>query len=412
MPVQPLDVARTGPRRQLALIALTQVLALAVWFSASAVLPLLRVDWGLGTGGGVALTVAVQLGFVAGALTSAVTGLADRVRPERLFAAGALGSAGCTLLVATVAEGPLTGGVLRFLTGAGLALVYPIGMKLMASWFGARGRGLALGVLVGALTLGSLLPQLFVGLIGERWRAVLGVAAGCGAVAGLLAVALLRAGPHLAVGTPPRAAQALDGFRAARPRLVNLAYLGHMWELYALWAWATAWLTASRAEVAPGTSASAVALLALVAFGLCGAAGCVLAGWLAGRRGRAPVAAVAVATSGVCCLLSPWAWSWPTPALAVFVCVWGAAVIADSAMYSTLLSEVADRRWVGTALTVQTATGFLLTVVTISALPYLAELVTWRWTLVLLAAGPVVSVVALARFRALDAGHRAAARTT
>ncbi|OMQ14379.1 MFS transporter, partial [Modestobacter sp. VKM Ac-2676] len=107
-------------------------------------------------------------------------------------------------------------------------------------------------------------------------------------------------------------------------------------------------------------------------------------------------------TSGVCCLLSPWAWSWPTAALAVFVCVWGAAVIADSAMYSTLLSEVADRRWVGTALTVQTATGFLLTVVTISALPYLAELVTWRWTLALLAAGPVVSVVALARFRALD----------
>ncbi|MGY1751270.1 MFS transporter [Modestobacter sp. SYSU DS0511] len=411
MPGDPLDVARTGPYRQLALIALTQVLALAVWFSASAVLPLLRADWRLGTGGGVALTVAVQLGFVAGALTSAVTGLADRVRPERLFAAGALGSAGCTLLVATVAEGPLAGGALRFLTGAGLALVYPIGMKLMASWFGARGRGLALGVLVGALTLGSLLPQLFVGLIGERWRAVLAVAAGCGAVAGLLAVALLRAGPHLAVGTPPRAAQALDGFRAPRPRLVNLAYLGHMWELYALWAWAAAWLTASRAEVAPGTSASAVALLALVAFGLCGAAGCVLAGWLAGRWGRAPVAAVAVATSGVCCLLSPWAWSWPTAALAVFVCVWGAAVIADSAMYSTLLSEVADRRWVGTALTVQTATGFLLTVVTISALPYLAELVTWRWTLVLLAAGPVVSVVALARFRALDAGHRPAART-
>jgi len=393
----------TGPGPQLALIALTQVLALAVWFSASAVLPVLRRDWELGTAGAVALTVAVQLGFVVGALTSATTGLADRVRPERLFAAGASAAAACTLAVALLAHGPVVGTLLRFLTGAGLALVYPIGMKLMASWFGARGRGLALGVLVGALTLGSLLPQLLVGVLGDPWRAVLATAAGCGAVAALLAVSLLRAGPHLSVGARPRAAQAFDGFRAARPRLVNVAYLGHMWELYALWTWGAAWLTASRAVHDQSLSASRISLLVLVAFGVCGAAGCLLGGWAAGRWGRAPVAGVAVATSGVCCLLSPWAWSWPTGPLAVFVCVWGASVIADSAMFSTLLSEVSDRRWVGTALTAQTASGFLLTTVTISVLPYLADAVTWRWTLVLLAAGPVVSVAALVRFRALGA---------
>lgn len=392
-----------SPGPQLALIALTQVLALAVWFSASAVLPVLRRDWDLGTTGAVALTVAVQLGFVVGALASATTGLADRVRPERLFATGAGAAAGCTLAVAVLADGPGVAVLLRFATGAGLALVYPIGMKLMASWFGARGRGLALGVLVGALTLGSLLPQLLVGVLGDSWRTVLAAAAGCGAVAGLLALAALRTGPHLSVGARPRAAQALDGFRAARPRLVNLAYLGHMWELYALWAWASAWLTASRAVHDPSLDAAGIALLALVAFGVCGAAGCLLGGWAAGRVGRAPVAAVAVTTSGVCCLLSPWAWSWPTGLLAAFVCVWGAAVIADSAMFSTLLSEVSDRRWVGTALTVQTATGFLLTTVTISALPYLAQAVTWRWALVLLAAGPVLSVAALARFRRLGA---------
>ena len=394
-------LAAAGP--QLGLIALTQVLALAVWFSASAVLPVLREDWGLGTAGGVALTVAVQLGFVVGALVSATTGLADRVRPERLLAAGALAAAGCTAAVAVLADGPLVGTALRFLTGAGLALVYPIGMKLMASWFGPRGRGLALGVLVGALTLGSLLPQLLVGVLGDSWRAVLASAAGCGAAAALLAVTLLRAGPHLAVGARPRAAQALDGFRAARPRLVNVAYLGHMWELYALWAWGAAWLTASRAAHDPGLSSARISLLALGAFGICGAAGCLLGGWGAGRWGRTPVAGVAVATSGACCLLSPWAWSWPTGPLVVFVCVWGASVIADSAMFSTLLSEVSDRRWVGTALTVQTATGFLLTTVTISALPYLAEAAGWRWSLVLLAAGPVVSVAALVRFRRLSA---------
>ena len=399
---------RTAPRSaaagpQLAMVALTQVLALAVWFSASAVLPVLRRDWDLGTAGGVALTVAVQLGFAVGAVVSAATGLADRVRPERLLAVGALAAAACTLAVVVLADGPLVGTALRFLTGAGLALVYPIGMKLMASWAGPRGRGLALGVLVGALTLGSLLPQLLVGVLGDSWRAVLTAAAACGSAAGLLALTLLRTGPHLAVGARPRAAQALDGFRTARPRLVNLAYLGHMWELYALWAWASAWLTASRAVHDPGLSGARVALLVLAAFGVCGAAGCVLGGWAAGRFGRSAVATGAVATSGLCCLLSPWAWAWPTGLLAVFVCVWGAAVIADSAMFSTLLSEVADRRWVGTALTVQTASGFLLTTVTIAALPYLAQAAGWRWTLLLLAAGPVLSVAALARFRALPA---------
>jgi MFS family permease len=393
----------TAPGPQLALIALTQVLALATWFSASAVLPALRRDWELGTAGAVALTVAVQLGFVVGALVSATTGAADRVRPERLLAAGATVAAACTLAVAVLAQGPVAGTLLRFLTGAGLALVYPIGMKLMASWFGARGRGLALGVLVGALTLGSLLPQLLVGVLGDSWRAVLATAAGGGAAAALLAVSLVRAGPQLSAGARPRAGQAFDGFRAARPRLVNVAYLGHMWELYALWAWGAAWLTASRSVHDPTLGTARVSLLALTAFGVCGAAGCLVGGWAAGRWGRAPVAGVAVATSGVCCLLSPWAWSWPTGLLTVFVCVWGAGVIADSAMFSTLLSEVSDRRWVGTALTVQTATGFLLTTVTISALPYLAEAVTWRWALVLLAAGPVGSVAALVRFRRLGA---------
>jgi MFS family permease len=165
-------------------------------------------------------------------------------------------------------------------------------------------------------------------------------------------------------------------------------------------------MTSSRAAHDPALPAGRIALLALVGLGLCGAAGCVAAGWTAGRWGRAPVAAVAVAASGTCCLLSPWAYTWPTAAFAVFVCVWGATVIADSAMFSTLLSEVSDRRWVGTALTVQTATGFLLTTVTISALPYLADLVGWRWTLLVLAGGPAVSVAALRRFQSLTAADR------
>lgn len=394
---------------QLGLIALVQVLALAVWFSASAVLPQLRTAWDVGTLGSVLLTVAVQLGFVIGAVGSAVLGLADRYAPQRVLAVGASVAAVATVLTALVADGSATGSLLRLLTGAGLALVYPVGMKLMASWFGARGRGFALGVLVGALTLGSLLPHLFNGIFAEQWRLAMTAGAACSLLAAILAVALLRPGPHLAVGARPQAAQALTGFREVRPRLVNLSYLGHMWELYAVWAWSASWLVASREVHDPGVSAGRLAVLVLVAFGAVGAAGCVAAGWAGDRVGRAVVARVAVGTSGLCCLLTPWAFSWPTWALAVFCSVWGATVIADSAMFSTLLSEVSDQRWVGTALTVQTAAGFALTTVTISALPFVADLVGWRWTMLVLAPGPVLSVLALTRLLRTGTGVRTAA---
>lgn len=396
------EAAPTRASSQLGLIALVQVLALAVWFSASAVLPQLRAAWDVGTVGSVLLTVAVQLGFVLGAVGSAMLGLADRYAPQRVLAAGAAVAAAATALTAAVVDGAGVGIALRLVTGAGLALVYPVGLKLMASWFGAHGRGFALGALVGALTLGSLLPHLFTGIFGQNWRAAMTAGAASSLLAATLAVILLRPGPYLTVGARPQAAQTLTAFRVVRPRLVNLSYLGHMWELYAVWAWSASWLVASRAVYDPGVTAGALAVLVLVAFGVLGAVGCLVAGWAGDRVGRAPVARVAVATSGLCCLLTPWAYSWPTWALAVFCGVWGATVIADSAMFSTLLSEVSDQRWVGTALTVQTACGFALTTVTISALPFVADLVGWRWTMLVLVPGPLLAVLTLTRLRRTD----------
>jgi MFS family permease len=383
--------------RQLGFIAAVQVLAMATWFSASAVVPALRAEWGLTTAGATLLTVAVQLGFVTGALTAAVLNLADRVPAHRLVAVCALAASGATAAVAAFAHGPATAVPLRFLTGVALAGVYPTGLKLMTSWFD-RGRGLALGVVVAALTLGSALPQ----LIGAAlpWRAVLLVAAGAAAVAAAVAARLVRAGP-LAAPTPPfRPRYLLSLFRERGPRLANLGYFGHMWELYAMWTWLPAYLTASFA----GTGAPLpVGVAAFVAIGVAGVAGCLLGGWLGDRVGRARFAALAMATSATCCVAAAFAFGGPPPVVLALAVVWGAAVIADSGLFSACTSQVVDPRYTGTALTAQTAIGFLLTVVTIQATPLVAERVGWPVAVALLGLGPAAGAVAMLRLARLMA---------
>ena len=291
-------------RRQLWLIAAVQVLAMALWFSASAVVPSLRADWDVSRTSATLLTVAVQLGFVTGALASAALNLADRIRPPLLIAASATAGALATAAFAAWADGLGSAVPLRFLTGCALAGVYPVGMRLMATWF-ARGRGFALGVLVGALTLGSALPQLLNGLTTLPWRGVLAAAALLGFAAALLAILLLRVGPHVAPAPPFDPRYVARMFRDRRQRLVNLGYLGHMWELYALWTWLPSFIAASYAAWDPGSDTrAAVGLTAFAAIGLAGVAGCLLAGWVADRHGRARTTIAALLTSGACCILS------------------------------------------------------------------------------------------------------------
>ncbi len=398
-------VHRTTARRQLVWIALVQVLAMSSWFSASAVVPSLRDDWAITTGEGTLLTVAVQLGFVTGAVTSAVLSLADRWSPTRLVAGSALvaGTATAAIALAVDSLGPAL--PLRFVTGVALAGVYPTGLKLMASWF-QRGRGLAIGVLVGALTLGSALPQLLTGLAGAfgdlPWRSVLLTSSGLCLIASVVAARLVRLGP-LAAPAPPFDPRYLLRLAAERgPRLANLGYFGHMWELYAMWTWLPAYLTASFA--ASGTwagSRTAVGLVAFAAIGGAGVVGALAGGWLGDRVGRARVAGGAMATSATCCLLAAAAYGAPPWLLVPVLLVWGVSIIADSGLFSTLMTEVADRRYVGTALTMQTAVGFLLTVVTINAVPYVVDAVGWRGAVALLALGPVGGAVAMARLDAL-----------
>ena len=384
------------PLVQRGLIGLVLVLAMGVWFSASAVVPALASQWHMSAGAAAWLTTPVQAGFVAGAVVSAVSGLADRMRPHLLVAGCAAGAAACTLVMALFADGPLAAVPLRFATGAFLAGVYPVGMKLMVSWSRPAGRALAMGVLIGSLTLGSALPHLIDGLWRLNWRAVLVAAAAAAFAGAIVAGALVRPGPQFPpAGGTGRPCYALAIFADRGPRLVNLAYFGHMWELYALWTWLPTFLAASGTATTGRSALASPGIETFLAIGVAGVAGCLIGGWAADRLGRAATAAAALAVSGACCLLSPLSFTASRLWLLAFAAVWGAAVIADSGVFSTLLSELADRRYLGTALTAQTAVGFGLTIVTIQAIPLLAAATGWRYAFLALAAGPMTALPAL-----------------
>lgn len=401
--VPPAVIHSRGMQR--GLIALVQVLGLATWFSASAVVPMLEVEWGISHAAAVWLTAATQLGFVAGAVASAVLGLADRMPAHLLIALSTLGATAFTLCFAWFANSLALAIPLRFATGVFLAGVYPVGMKLMASWAPPSSRARSMGLLIGALTVGSALPHM-IGTIDWDWRLLMTAAALVTLGGGVVCIAFVRPGPFLTRSSfTPDPKYVLRMFADVRARLVNFGYLGHMWELYALWTWLPIFAAYALAEQSggggDGPSRSVMSLSAFLAIGVAGLVGALIGGWTADRWGRPRTAAGALIVSGACCLLSPLAFTWAPVVLLVFGAVWGASVIADSGVFSTMLSEVVDGPQAGTALTAQTAAGFLLTVVSIQIVPLFAGLVGWQWALSILALGPVIGVVSMLGFRRL-----------
>ena len=381
----------------MAIIAVTQVAAMALWFSASAVVPSLAAEYGLSNFMQAAFTGAVQVGFVIGCLASALLGLADRVDPRRLFAVSAAVGAGANALLLAVHPASVAAPLLRVLTGVCMAGVYPVGMKLAATW--AKGdMGFMVGLLVGALTLGSASPHLFNALGGVNWRITLG-AASASALAAALLIGLAGIGPNRAPAPRFDPHYVLAAWREVPLRLVNFGYLGHMWELYAMWAWIGAFLNASFALSLPAATAPMAAKLAAFATVASGAIGCVGAGFLADRLGRTTLTIIAMAVSGSCAATvgllfgsAPWA-------LLTLCIVWGISIVADSAQFSASVAELSDPARVGTMLTLQTALGFTLTLATIHLLPHWVDALGWRYAFVPLSIGPALGVWAMARLR-------------
>ena len=386
-------------RRVLAVLAGAELLAMAPWFSASAVSPTLARIWALSPAATAWLTISVQLGFVAGALVSAILTLADRLSARRLVAGSAVVAAAATLGVAA-APGIEVAMACRLLTGAALAGVYPPGMKIAAGWF-KEGRGLAIGILVGALTLGSASPHLVRWAVSpDAWRVVLVVAA-VGAVAGGLLVLLVpNEGPFAAPSPPFQLTAAPQILKDRAVALVNLGYLGHMWELYAMWTWLAVFVAASE-HARRGEAVDVAGRAGLVTFAVIGsgALGCWLGGKYGDRWGRTIVTSVAMLISGTCALAAGLVFGRSLVVLVPVLLVWGVTVVADSAQFSAAVSELAPREYVGTALTLQTSLGFLLTCATIYLLPLVSSAIGWRWSMSVLALGPAVGIWAMLTLR-------------
>jgi MFS family permease len=395
--------------RILLLLALAELLGMSLWFTASAVGPRLQTLWGLSTQEVGWLTTTVQLGFVAGTAVAAILNLADVVPARLYFAVSAVLAATVNaLLISSPGYAPAL--VLRFLTGFFLAGVYPPAMKMIATWF-QSGRGLAIGTIVGALTLGKATPYLLRALEGAALEPVV-LTASAGAVAAALLVGVGYADGPFAFARRPFSWRLVGTVVRHRPtRLAIGGYLGHMWELYAVWTWVPAFLAASALALRAGAPSSLWVDVAAFGAIATGALGCVLGGWWADRIGRARWVNLSMAISGACCLVVGFLFGGPFWVLVALAWVWGFFIVADSAQFSAMVTEVAPSHAVGTALTLQTSLGFLLTMVTIQAVPAIVEVVGWRWAFPALALGPVLGIMAIRQFQQL-AGETAPPRPT
>lgn len=378
-------------------LALAELLGMSLWFVASAVSGQYQQRWQLTGAEAAWLTTAVQLGFVAGTALSALLNLADIIPARRLFAFSAVGAAIANALVLT-ATGLSAALGWRLLTGLFLAGVYPPAMKMIATWFRAR-RGFAVGTIVGALTVGKALPYLVKALPGATIVNVT-LAASVGALmAALLVWAIYRDGPY---AFPPRPfSWRLVGevVGERRWRLAMGGYLGHMWELYAAWTWLPVFVAASIAAAGneSGRADTSAAVLAFAALAV-GGVGCLWGGMVADRRGRAWLVNVSMGISGLCAVLIGLTFGRSLWLLAPVALVWGFFVIADSAQFSVMITESVPAHAVGTALTLQTSLGFLLTAGVIQLVPTLVDLVGWPWAFTLLALGPLAGIVSIRTF--------------
>ncbi|WP_342601928.1 MFS transporter [Peribacillus sp. FSL E2-0159] len=382
--------------RALFWIALAELFALSLWFSASAVLPQLERQWGMSATEGSWMTTSVQIGFIVGAICSAFLGLADRYNPRKIFAISCIFGAVINSLF-TLSPGMVVGLSLRFLTGMTMAGVYPTAVKLLSTWFQDR-RGFGIGILIAALTLGSSLPHLFNLFIPNvSWKILMLVSSLLALVAAGIMQWVLPDAPASKEKAATVSMNTLKYILKDRPvMLANYGYFGHMWELYAMWTWLPYFLTASFKVSLEGTALQeASTLFAFLTIGISGAIGSILGGVYADKFGKARLSMIAMIVSAVSSICIGFTFGlsiWITVSVAI---IWGISVVADSAQFSAMVADFAKSGCVGTALTFQMAIGFLITVFSIYLIPVFEDIVGWKWAFSILAIGPVLGVLAM-----------------
>jgi predicted MFS family arabinose efflux permease len=380
------------PRRILPVIVASQFAGTSLWFAGNAVLEDLQREWGLAGDTIGYITSAVQLGFIAGTLVFAFFAISDRYSPRKVFFVCSLLGAMANLGVYLLADGLRSMLALRFATGFFLAGIYPVGMKIAAGWY-QRDLGNAIGFLVGALVLGTAFPHLLKGL-GQSlpWQTVTVAVSLTAALGGILMLLLVPDGPYSSQGArfDPRAFAAI--FRSPQFRSSAFGYFGHMWELYAFWAFVPVVLAAHATRA--GDSGFNIPLWAFAVIGV-GAIGCAAGGLASLRLGSARVAFAQLSTSGVCCVLSPLFFHAPTPVFLAFMLIWGITVIGDSPQFSALNAQNAPQALVGSALTIANCIGFAITIASIQLLNALTGIVDPAYLYVPLALGPAFGLVAL-----------------
>ena len=382
------------PRRILPLIVLSQFTGTSLWFAANAVIPDLQQAWGLPHSSVGQVTANVQLGFIFGTLVFALLALADRISPRKIFCACSLAGAACTMAICVVDKNLPALLVLRFAAGFFLAGIYPVGMKIASGWYN-RDLGKALGYLVGALVLGTAFPHLVRGL-GQTlpWQTVLLSVSALAALGGVTMWALVPDGPYLKASATFDPMALASIFRVPQFRAAAFGYFGHMWELYAFWAFLPLVLTASLAGDTASATYVSLSSFAIIA---AGAIGCVVGGLISQRRGSAKVATVQLMASGICCLVSPVMFNAPFAVYMIFMLVWGVVVVGDSPQFSALNAQYAPTDRVGSALTLVTSIGFAITVVSIQLLNTAFDVIGPRFAFLLLLPGPILGLLALRR---------------